>query len=156
MTRARSRSTHSHERLSGIGALVDQFRRRVSVRCPVHFVLHHGEKLLRRHRVRRVIHARRVDVQNLLVKPPFRRADVPDALQQFVKIIHLPIVRRVFQPLIIHRETFHEVFPQPLRCPDAELRAARRRLAAWAASSARISFTRWANSFCNGSGGTGI
>ena len=73
-----------------------------------------------------VVHARRVDIQHLLVEPPLRRPDVPDALQQFVEVILLPLARRVLQPLVVHREPLHDVFPQPLRGPDAELRAAQR------------------------------
>jgi hypothetical protein len=30
----------------------------------------------------------------------------------------------LLEPLVVHRETFHDVFAQPLRGPDAELSAA--------------------------------
>ena len=54
---------------------------------------------------------------------PFRGADVPDALEQLVEIIVLPVAGRIFQPLVVQRESLDDVFPQPLRGPLAELRA---------------------------------
>jgi len=94
---------------------------RVTVDCPVQFVLGHGEKVLRDFRMLVVIRAGRVDVLDLLVKILFRRPDFPDAGQQLVKIS-----AALFQPFIVQREPLHDEFPQPLRRPDAELRAAQR------------------------------
>ena len=105
---------------------MDDFRRRMAMRRKVHFVLHRGEKLLGRIRIRLVIHAGRVNIQHLLVEPPFRWADVADTRQQFVEIIRLPLARRIFQPFVIHREALDDVFIQPLRRPNAKLRATRR------------------------------
>ena len=103
---------------------VDDLRRRVAVRGPVHLVLHRGEELLRHLRVRRVVHARRVNIQHLLVEAPLRRADVADALQQLVEVILLPLARRILQPLVVHGEALHQVLAQARRGPLAELRAA--------------------------------
>jgi hypothetical protein len=38
----------------------------------------------------------------------------------------MPLARRILQPLIVHREPLHDVFPQPLRRPDPELRPPQR------------------------------
>jgi hypothetical protein len=55
----------------------------------------------------------------LLVKVLFRGADVADARQQLVKIG----AATMFQPLIIQRKAFNDKLTEPLRRPDAELRA---------------------------------
>ena len=81
------------------------------------------DALLRRLLARSVINARRVNIQHLLVETPFRGADVPDALEQFIEIILLPLAGRIFQPLVVHRESLDDIFAQPLRGPLAELRA---------------------------------
>ena len=75
-------------------------------------------------RVRRVVHARRVNIEHLLVEAPLGRADVPDALQQLVEVILLPLARRVLQPLVVHGEALHQILAQARRGPLAELRAA--------------------------------
>ena len=113
----------SHVRLRGVRAGMDDFRRCVAVRAPVHLVLHRGEKLLRRLHARIVINARRVNLQHLPPEGLLRRPDVPDAREQLVEVIAAP---RLLEPFIIHRESLDDVFPQPLRGPDAKLRAAMR------------------------------
>ena len=40
-----------------------------------------------------------------------------------VKVILLPLARRVFEPLIIHGETLHQILVQPPNRPLPELRA---------------------------------
>jgi hypothetical protein len=51
---------------------VDDLGGRVPVRRPVHLVLHRSEELLRQLGVGLVVDARRVDVEDLLVEPPWR------------------------------------------------------------------------------------
>src|SRR5665647_1534527 len=45
-----------------------------------------------------------------------------DALQLLVKVVLLPLARRVFQPLVIHGEALHQVLVQARGGPLAELR----------------------------------
>ena len=74
------RRGQAHERLRGVGPLVDDLRGRVSVRRPVHLVLHGGEELLRHFRL-----ADRSPRSSRRYRAPFgrrrrsRRADVADA-----------------------------------------------------------------------------
>ena len=69
---------------------------------------------------RRVVHASCVNIEDLLVKPPLRRPDVPDALQQLVKVVLLALARRILQPLIVEDKALYDVFPQQSGGPDAE------------------------------------
>ena len=89
---------------------------------PMHLVLDRLEKtdtdLLRGI----VINARRVDVRDLLVKPPLGSADILNPARQLLEIVEWLV--RIFQPLVVENKSFDDVFPQPLRGPDAELRAA--------------------------------
>ena len=64
----------------------------------MHLVLHRGKELLGHLGVRRVVHARGVDIEDLLVEAPFGGPDVADALQLFVEVILLPLARWVLQP----------------------------------------------------------
>jgi hypothetical protein len=57
-----------------------------AVRCEVHLVLHRGEEALGDLCVGRVVYAGHVDVEHLLVEAPLRRADVPDAFEELVKV----------------------------------------------------------------------
>jgi hypothetical protein len=61
------------------------------VRCPAYLVLHRGEKPLRHLRVRRVVHAHRVNTQHFLVKAPLAQPDVADTLHLLAEIILLPL-----------------------------------------------------------------
>ena len=54
---------------------------------------------------------------------PLRRPDVADAVEQFFEVI--PTGRRL-EAFIVHREALHDVLAQPLRSPNAKLRAAQR------------------------------
>jgi hypothetical protein len=47
-----------------------------------------------------------------------------DAGQQFVEVILLPLARRILEPLVVHREPFHQILAQAGRGPLAELGAA--------------------------------
>ena len=47
-----------------------------------------------------------------------------DALQLFAEVILLPLTRRVFQPLVVHGETLHQILIQVPYSPLAKLRAA--------------------------------
>ena len=122
LARTGARPGHQpHVGLARVGSGGDDFRRRLPERCLVHLVLHRGEEELRRPGPRIVVRARGVNIQHLAPERFLRRPDVADALQQFVKVSP---ATRLLQPLVIHREALHDVFPQPLRGSDAELRAA--------------------------------
>ncbi len=60
----------------------------------------------------------RVNVRDLLVKPPLRGADVLNPPHQLLEIVERQV--GILQPLIVEDETFHDVFPQPLWGSDAE------------------------------------
>ena len=117
------RGMQPHQRLGRIRPLRDHFGGGVSVCGPMHLVLDGGEEFLRRLGVRGVVHARRVDIEHLLVKTPFRRPDVADALQQFVEIILLAFAWRILEPLVVHGETLHQKLIQAPDGPLPELRA---------------------------------
>ena len=104
----------------GIGTMSDQLGGRLAADGPQQFVLHDFEKLDRLFSFRVVVDARRVDVLDLLVEHPFRKADFADALLQFVEIVHR-LAR--LHPFVVQCEALDEVFAQHLRRPDAELRA---------------------------------
>ncbi len=86
----------------------------------MHLVLHRLEKLQADLLRRVVINAGRVDVRDLLVKPPLGGADVLNPPRQFLEIIKRLV--RILQPLVVEYESLDDVFPQPLRSPNAELR----------------------------------
>lgn len=111
---------HAHHRQPGIGTMSDQLGGRLAADGPQQFVLHDFEKLDRLFSFRVVVDARRVDVLDLLVEHPFRKADFADALLQFVEIVHR-LAR--LHPFVVQCEALDEVFAQHLRRPDAELRA---------------------------------
>ena len=113
----------SHVGLGGVGAGVDDLGCRLSMRAPVHLVLHGRKELPRGLHAWIVINPRGVNLQHLAPESLFRRPDVPDARQQLIKIIAAP---GLLEPLIVHRETLDDILPQPLCGPDAELRAAMR------------------------------
>jgi hypothetical protein len=73
-----------HVGLGGVGAVMDDLRRRPAGDGPVQLVLHGLEKLdaLRPGGV--VINAGGVNVRDFLVKPPLRGADVLNPAEQFV------------------------------------------------------------------------
>lgn len=57
---------------------------------------------------------------------PFADADVADTLQQFIEVGGYARPRWVLEPLVVEHEALHDVFPQPLCGPNAELRASLR------------------------------
>ena len=93
------------------------------VDCPVHLVLHRGEKALGCFLGGVVVDAGGVNVQHLAPEHFFRRADVADARQQFIEVV---AATRAFEPLVVEREALDDVFPQALRGPDPELDTAMR------------------------------
>jgi hypothetical protein len=72
-----------------------------------------------------VIDARRVDVEDLLVEPPFGRADVADPFEQFIEVVGGTWTGRVLEPLVVHREALDQVLGQAGGRPLAKLRASR-------------------------------
>ena len=111
---------HAHHRQAGIGTAGDQFGSRLAADGPQQFVLHDFEELDRFFGFRVVVDARRINVLDLLVEDPFRKADFADALLQLVEIVHR-LAR--LHPFVVQREALDEVLAQHLRRPDAELRA---------------------------------
>ena len=87
----------------------------------MHFILNGGKKSLCDFGVRVIIHARRVNIRDFLVKTAFGGSDIPYAFKQFVEIINLT---GMFKPFVIHHKTFDQIFPQTLRGPDSKLRTA--------------------------------
>jgi hypothetical protein len=104
--------------------VVDDLGGRVSMRSPVHLVLHRREELLREVGVGLVVDARRVDVEDLLIEAPLGCADVPNPLEQLVEVVGVAWTGRVLQPLVIHREALDQVLGQTRVGPFAELCAA--------------------------------
>src|ERR1035441_6011790 len=87
---------------------------------PVQLVLHRLEKYLGQFRVAVVVDAGGVDVGDLLVEEPLAGADVPDAGQQFVKII-LPQRPSGLDALVVERKPLDQQLAKPCRGPLAEL-----------------------------------
>lgn len=65
-----------------------------------------------------VVDAGGIDIQHLAPEHLFRRADVTDARQQFVKVI---ATTGALEPVVVQRESLYDVFPQALRGPDTKL-----------------------------------
>ena len=84
----------------------------------MHLVLDRLEKkkadLLRRV----VINAGGVDVRDLLIEPPLGSADILNPARQFLEVVERLV--GILQALIIEDEPFDDVFPQPLRGPNAK------------------------------------
>ena len=78
----------------------------MSMRCPVHFVLHEGEEILRRHCLAIIVYACCVYISDLLIKKPLARADVADALQKLVEIVFADR-SSCFDSLIVESKTFY-------------------------------------------------
>jgi len=58
-----------------------------------------------------------------LIESALAGTNVADAFKHLIEVIVLALARRILQPLVIHRETLHEVFAQAGHRPLAELRA---------------------------------
>ena len=93
----------------------------MSVSGEVHLVLDCLEELLRGFCSRVIVYAECIDFQNLAIEYLFRGADVPNACQEFVKVI---ASAGALQKIVVHGKAFDKVLAQYLRGPDAELHAA--------------------------------
>ena len=91
--------------------------------CPMHLVLHSGEEQLGGFRIRRVVYTRCVDIQHLLIKTSFRRADVADAIEKLIEIVSLSLARGILQPLIVNGEALCQILVQAADGPLAEVSA---------------------------------
>lgn len=109
-----------HVRLRRVGACGDDLGRRVTVRPPVHLVLHGGEEAMGGFDARVVVDARRVDVEHLPPEDLLRRADVADAREQLVEVVP---ATAPLQALVVEREALDDVLAEALRRPDTKLRA---------------------------------
>ena len=90
----------------------------MSVGGEMHLVLDCLEELLCGFCPRVIVYAEGIDFQNLAVEDFFRGADVPDACQEFIKVV---AAAGSFQEVVVHGKTFDKVLAQYLRGPDAEL-----------------------------------
>jgi hypothetical protein len=90
--------------------------------CPVQLVLHNPEEIECCIRVGIVIDREGVDIPDLLVEPLLGCPDIADTFEQFIEIVSTDALSFP-EPLVIHYESFDEVFAQPLSSPPAELRA---------------------------------
>ena len=118
-TTRRSAAVRSpHERLVRVHPRMNDLCCRLSVRCPMHLVLHRGKELLGHLGVRRVVHARGVDIEDLLVETPFGGPDVSNARQLLVEVVLLALAWLIFQPLVVHGEALHQILAQARRGLD--------------------------------------
>ena len=72
---------------AGIGALVDDFRRRLTVNGPMQLVLHRGEKSLGGLCSHIVINRRGIKISDFLIELALRKANLTDTLQLFLKVL---------------------------------------------------------------------
>ena len=84
-------------------------------------ILHPCEKQPCRFCLGIIVNTGGIDVGDLLVKPPFRKTNLTDAFQLFLKIILCQNGAAVFQPLVIHSKAFHGKFFNDAVCPLSEL-----------------------------------
>jgi hypothetical protein len=89
----------------------------------VHLVLHGLEEELRAVGVLVVVDAGGIDVEDFPPENALGRADVADAVDQLIEVV---AAARLLEAFVVHREALDDVFAEPLRGPDAELRAAER------------------------------
>ena len=88
----------------------------------VHLILNGSKEHLRHLGPWVIISRCCIDVRHLLIEVTLAAADVADALQEFLEVSIAPLL----QPLIIHSESFFDVFVQPLSSPTAESHSNRR------------------------------
>jgi hypothetical protein len=69
-----------------------------------------------------VIAGQREDLADSLVDAGLARADLADAREQFVEVVHQPLA--ALQPLVVKREALDDILSEALGSPNAELRAA--------------------------------
>ena len=84
----------------------------------MHFILDNLKKLARNVRIRIVVDARSIDIEHFAPKEFFRRADILDAGEQFVKVV---APAHLLEPFVIQRKAFDDVFAQTLASPNPEL-----------------------------------
>ena len=109
--------------LAGVGAPADDLRGRHPGGGVVHLVLHGGEKALRFLFAFSVVAGEREDLPDALVDARLAGADLADAGEQLVEVVHQPAA--ALEPLVVEREPLDEVLAQAGRGPLAELGAAR-------------------------------
>ncbi len=88
----------------------------------MHLVLHGGEEQLGFLLALPVVAGQREDLPNPLVDPRFTGANLPDADQQFIKIVHQPAA--ALQPFVVEGESLDKVLVQAGGSPLAELHPA--------------------------------
>ena len=108
----------AHVGLRGIGAVVNDLRRRVAGDGPVHFVLHGLEEFDADRLGRIVIAAGGIDVGDLLVEAPLGGADVLNPPEQLLEIIEGLV--GIFQAFVVENEALDDEFAELLRGPDAK------------------------------------
>lgn len=111
-------------RVGRVGAGGDEFGRGVAGDGVKQDVLDRGKKLLGGAVGLVVVGAEGEEVADLLVKAFLRGADVADAREHLVEMVRAAI--GVFEPLVVHREAFEEVFLEDGGGPATELDAPRR------------------------------
>ena len=112
-----------HVFLAVIGAIHDDFRRRLAVDGVVHLVLHGGEEPLGGRGGRVVVQRGGVDVGDLLVELALGQPDFPDLFQLAFKEL-IRQVAAVFEAFHIHGPALDGVVLDDLVGPLAELHGA--------------------------------
>ena len=84
----------------------------MTVRGPVHLVLHDLEEELRTFGAAVVVDAGGVDVEHLLPEHPFGRPDVADAGEEFVEVIVAQSLPG-FDAFVVERKALHKKLGQP-------------------------------------------
>ena len=101
---AASPRRQAHVGLGRVGPFGDQFRRGLAGGGKVQLVLDRLEEDLRLRLGGRIVGGQREDFPYAQIHPALAGADVADALQQLVEVIHLPLARRILEPLVVHGE----------------------------------------------------
>ena len=111
---------HAHERQFGICSCGNDFRRRVSVRGIVNFILYDLEEFLRFWSAWIIVSAGGIEIKELPIENFLAGADVADALQKLAPIIAAACL---FQQFVVHGKAFDEIFTQHTGRPAPELRS---------------------------------
>ena len=110
----------SHKRFLGIDTFVNDLGSGMAMGSIMQFVLDNLEEQAGGFCTRVIVNAGGIDIKHLAIKHLFRRTDVPDAVEQFLPIT---AAAKVFQPFVIHGESFYDILMQPLCGPLPEARA---------------------------------
>src|SRR3989338_9227488 len=86
------------------------------------FILNNLKEFQRLFRFGIIIGRQLVNIADLLIKPLLTGANVPDALQHFVKIVRTDVDARL-EAFVINGEPFDKILIKPLCRPFTELRA---------------------------------